>query len=97
MVNTIKLMLLCKEKTLKKLVFSVKIYQTKHITLFEKYTTNCTTKLLVTEAVTRKCSVKKVFLENSQNSQKNTCARVFFLIKLQAIGRTPPMAVSVVK
>ena len=26
---------------------------------------------------------KKVFLEISQNSQKNTCARVFFLIKLQ--------------
>ena len=30
------------------------------------------------------CSVKKVFLKNSQNSQKNTCARVSFLIKLQA-------------
>ena len=68
MVNTIKLMLLCEEKTLKKLVFPVKIYQTKQIIQFEKYTTNCTTKLLVTEAVTGKCSVKKAFLENSQNS-----------------------------
>ena len=29
---------------------------------------------------------KKVFLEISQNSQKNTCARVYFLIKLQATG-----------
>ena len=29
---------------------------------------------------------KKVFLEISQNSQKNTCARVSFLIKLQACG-----------
>ena len=29
-------------------------------------------------------SVKKVFLEISQNSQENTCARVSFLIKLQA-------------
>ena len=28
-------------------------------------------------------SVKKVFLEISQNSQENTCARVSFLIKLQ--------------
>ena len=28
----------------------------------------------------------KVFLEISQNSQENTCARVFFLIKLQASG-----------
>ena len=32
----------------------------------------------------QKCSVKKVFLEISQNSQENTCARVSFLIKLQA-------------
>ena len=32
----------------------------------------------------RRCSVKKVFLEISQNSQENTCARVSFLIKLQA-------------
>ena len=28
--------------------------------------------------------LKKVFLEILQNSQENTCARVFFLIKLQA-------------
>ena len=36
------------------------------------------------EAVVQRCSVKKVFLEISQNSQENTCARVSFLIKLQA-------------
>ena len=36
------------------------------------------------EAVVQKCSVKKVFLEIWQNSQENTCARVSFLIKLQA-------------
>ena len=35
------------------------------------------------EAVVHWCSVKKVFLEISQNSQENTCARVSFLIKLQ--------------
>ena len=35
-------------------------------------------------AVTQRCSVKKVVLEISQNSQENTCARVSFLIKLQA-------------
>ena len=29
---------------------------------------------------------KKVFLEISQSSQENTCARVTFLIKLQASG-----------
>ena len=31
----------------------------------------------------QRCSVKKVFLEISQNSHENTCARVPFLIKLQ--------------
>ena len=35
-----------------------------------------------TEAVAWRCSVKKVFLEISQNSQENVCARVSFLIKL---------------
>ena len=38
----------------------------------------------VLEAVTQRCSVKKVFLEISQNSQENTFARVSFLIKMQA-------------
>ena len=36
------------------------------------------------EAVARRCSIKKVFLEISQNSQENICATVSFLIKLQA-------------
>ena len=35
------------------------------------------------EAIVRRCSVKKMFLIISQNSQKNTCAKVSFLIKLQ--------------
>ena len=38
-------------------------------------------------AVVQRCSVKKVFLEISQNSQENTCARVSFLIKFQASGK----------
>ena len=37
-----------------------------------------------TEAFTRRSSVKRVLLEISQNSQENTCARVSFLIKMQA-------------
>ena len=41
------------------------------------------------EALVRRCSVKKVFLEILQNSQENTCARVSFLIKLQASGSYP--------
>ena len=40
-------------------------------------------KVQFTETVSQKYSVKKVFLEISQNSQENTCARVSFLIKLQ--------------
>ena len=36
------------------------------------------------EAVAQICSVKKVFLNISQNSKENTCARVSFLIKSQA-------------
>ena len=51
--------------------------------------------------------MEKVFLEISQNSQENTCARVSFLIKLQAscefceiskntiFYRTTPVAASV--
>ena len=36
------------------------------------------------KAATRGALEKKVFLKFSQNSQGNTCARVPFLIKLQA-------------
>ena len=35
-----------------------------------------------TKTFAGRCSVKKVFLEISQNSQENTCARVSLLIKL---------------
>ena len=33
------------------------------------------------EAVVRRCSVEKMFVEIFQNIQENTCARVSFLIK----------------
>ena len=39
-----------------------------------------------TEAVAQRCFEKKVLLEISLNSQENICARVPFLIKLQAAG-----------
>ena len=38
------------------------------------------------EAVAQGCSVKKMFLEIFQNLRKNTCVRVSFSIKLQALG-----------
>ena len=37
-----------------------------------------------TQAVAQRCSVRKVFLEISQNSQESTRAKVSILIKLQA-------------
>ena len=41
---------------------------------------------LVSEAVVRRCCLKKVFLKISQISQENTCARASFSKKLQASG-----------
>ena len=38
----------------------------------------------VTRSSHRRCSIKRVFLKISQNSHENTCARVSFLIKLEA-------------
>ena len=38
-----------------------------------------------TEAATRVVLLKKMFLEILQNSQENTCARVFFLIKVAGL------------
>ena len=40
-------------------------------------------KILNTEAFTQRCCENKVFLEISQNSKENACARVSFLVKLQ--------------
>ena len=40
--------------------------------------------LRISEAVAKRCFVKKLFLKTSQNSQENTFARVSFLIELQA-------------
>ena len=42
----------------------------------------------VPEAVARSCSIKKVFLEISQNSQENNCARVHeYLLQKNSINR----------
>ena len=57
--------------------------------IFNKVSLNLKIKIVVlvlAEAVAQRCSVKKVFLEISQNSQENTCARASFLIKLQVSG-----------
>ena len=41
----------------------------------------------IKEAVAKSCSVKKVFLEISQNSQENTCARVCNFIKKENLAQ----------
>ena len=41
---------------------------------------------VIREAVTRRCSVKKVFLKILQNLEGNTSTRVCFLIKLHVAG-----------
>ena len=48
-----------------------------------KYPNNSVSYRKTSGTVTRRCSVKKVSLTISQNSQGNTCARVSFLIKLR--------------
>ena len=69
--------------------------------------------LMMAEAVARRCSVKKVFLETSQNSHENTCARAslfrdgslaqvfsceFFEIAKNTFScRTAPVAASVMR
>ena len=57
------------QRFLEQLFFSSK----KQINLFSRTPTDASV-----EAVVQRCSVKKVFLEISQNSQENACARVSF-------------------
>ena len=45
---------------------------------------------LTAEAVVWRCSIKKVFLEISQNLQENTCARESFLVRpATSLKKTP--------
>ena len=47
---------------------------------FDIFSTLNVTKTIIIEAVAQMCSVKKVYLEISQNSRENSCAIVSFLI-----------------
>ena len=61
-------------------VTKLKNLHTKRVT--KKFLETMATIIAQKQAIARRCSVKKVFLEISQNSQENTCARVSFLINL---------------
>ena len=43
----------------------------------------CHSSVVLPSTVVQKCSVKKMFLKISQNSQESTCVRVYFLMKLR--------------
>ena len=49
-----------------------------------KVSFNFLTFLIIQEVFACRCSVKKVFLKSSQNSQRNACTDDLFKIKLQA-------------
>ena len=51
----------------------------------DMFTTLNNSLILATDTATRGVLWKKLFLEISQNSQENTCARVSYLIKFQVL------------
>ena len=57
------------------------IYSTYFFSFYVFYSIWCTSR-----SSHQKCSIEKVFLKISQNSQENTCVRASFLTKLQALG-----------
>ena len=62
------------------------------VTNFSKFYSNSKFAFVIigAEAVAQRCSVKKVFLKISQNSQENTCARVsLFPVNFAKFLRTP--------
>ena len=74
-----KIHLLC---TMNKSTTKVFVFFLPFSTLHMLYSSNVDKQMENKEAVVQSCSVKKVFLEISQKSQENTCARVSFLTKL---------------
>ena len=65
-------------------VFSCEFCETFKDTIFSNNTSGVRFYFQNLETATRMCSIKKVFLQISQNSQENSCVKVSFLIKLQA-------------
>ena len=60
-------------------LFSCEFCEIFKYTFFHRTPPVAASEKLKAKAVTRRCSVKKVFLEILLNSQENTCARVSFL------------------
>ena len=65
------------------LLFSIcLIFANFNLALLIKKACKLFSKMTASEAVVQRCSVKKVFLEISQNPQENTCVKASFLINL---------------
>ena len=68
----------CSWKILKPQVFSCEFSEIFKITFFHRTPPVAASEKLKAEAVVRRYSVQKLFLEILLNSQENTCVRVFF-------------------
>ena len=65
--------------------FSQSVYRCRDF-LIDQHQSNFLRCLLKAKADAQRCSIKKCSSKFLQDSQENTCARVSFLIKLQALG-----------
>ena len=54
----------------------------------------CSVILKYLEAVARRCFIKKMFLQISQNSQENTCIRVSLVVKPETLVKKSPTQMS---
>ena len=66
-------------------VFSCEYCEIFRNTCLEEHLWTAASRVFLLEAVVQRCSVKKVFLKISQDSQENTCARVCFLNKVTSL------------
>ena len=92
-----------KKDTIAKMFFDLSIVDSSGITKITQFSRLCRIITYLSKAAFRRCSVKYLFWEYSQNSQENTCARVFikrdilsevFPVNSAKFLRTPAMAAS---
>ena len=84
-------LILCLTCAVCKFSSSVLCLYYERIFYYESLSLNLSKCFILSEAVVRRCSAKEVFLEISQNSQENSCARDSFLIKLSCRPRPPTL------
>ena len=75
----------CSKNESRELKWSLQLWKINHLWMGALHRHHRT----YSEAVARRCSVKRVFLEIPQILQENTYARTSYLIKLQALKKRP--------